>query len=52
MSPEPRLAMHRVHYDELPLRGSSRNFVGADHRETGVSVFLFNGQRRVRRSLA
>jgi quercetin dioxygenase-like cupin family protein len=35
--------MHRTRQDELPLRGSSLNFVGADHGDTGVSVFLFNG---------
>lgn len=35
--------MHRTHQDELPRRGSSHNFVGADHGATGVSVFLFHG---------
>ena len=35
--------MHRVRKDELPLIGSSHNFVGADHGDTQVSVFLFNG---------
>ena len=35
--------MHRIRQDDLPLRGSSRNFVGADQGGVGVSVFLFNG---------
>ena len=35
--------MHRTRQDDLPLIGSSLNFVGADHGDTGVSVFLFNG---------
>jgi quercetin dioxygenase-like cupin family protein len=34
--------MLRLRQDELPLRGSSHNFVGADHGVT-VSAFLFNG---------
>jgi len=36
--------MHRVRQEDLPLRGSSHNFVGADQGNTGVSVFLFNGE--------
>ena len=36
--------MHRVRQDELPFRGSSHNFVGADHAGVNVSVFLFNGK--------
>ena len=35
--------MHRVHQDDLPFRGSSHHFVGADNGDTNVSVFLFNG---------
>lgn len=35
--------MHRVRQQDLPLRGSSHNFVGADQGGVGVSVFLFQG---------
>jgi len=35
--------MYRIRQDELPFRGSSHHFVGADHGDTKVSVFLFNG---------
>jgi quercetin dioxygenase-like cupin family protein len=35
--------MHRVRQEDLPLRGSSHNFVGAHQGGTGISVFLFNG---------
>jgi quercetin dioxygenase-like cupin family protein len=35
--------MLRLRQDELPLRGSSYNFVGADHGDVNVSVFLFRG---------
>ena len=35
--------MLRLRQDALPLRGSSHNFVGADHADVNVSVFLFNG---------
>jgi len=35
--------MHRVRQEDLPLRGSSHNFVGADTGNVGVSVFLFHG---------
>ena len=35
--------MHRTRREDLPLIGSSLNFVGADHGATGISVFLFNG---------
>jgi quercetin dioxygenase-like cupin family protein len=35
--------MYRIRQDELPLRGSSHNFVGADHGDVGISVFLFHG---------
>ena len=36
--------MHHIRRDDLPLRGSSHNFVGADNGDVGVSVFLFNGK--------
>lgn len=35
--------MYRIRQEELPLRGSSHNFVGADQGDVGISVFLFNG---------
>ena len=35
--------MYRVRQDDLPFRGSSHHFVGADNGDVGVSVFLFNG---------
>lgn len=35
--------MHRVRQEDLPFRGSSHRFVGADQGDTGISVFLFNG---------
>ena len=36
--------MYRIRQEELPLRGSSHNFVGADNGDVGISVFLFNGK--------
>ncbi|HEU4642569.1 MAG TPA: cupin domain-containing protein [Gemmatimonadaceae bacterium] len=36
--------MYKIRQEELPFRGSSHNFVGADNGDVGVSVFLFNGQ--------
>lgn len=36
--------MHRICHEELPFRGSSHQFVGADQGDTGISVFLFHGQ--------
>ena len=36
--------MHHVRVEDLPLRGSSRNFVGADQGDVAISVFLFNGE--------
>ena len=36
--------MHRIRQEDLPLRGSSHNFVGADQGDVGISAFLFNGQ--------
>jgi len=35
--------MLRIRQEDLPLRGSSYNFVGADQGNVGISVFLFNG---------
>ena len=37
-------SMLRLRQDELPFRGSSHRFVGADHADVGVSVFLFHGE--------
>jgi len=34
----------RIRQQDLPLRGSSHNFVGAEQGGVNVSVFLFNGQ--------
>jgi len=36
--------MLKIRQDELPLRGSSYNFVGADNGGVNVSVFLFRGK--------
>jgi len=36
--------MYRTQHQDLPFAGSSHCFVGADHGDTNVSVFLFNGQ--------
>lgn len=35
--------MHRTRQEDLPFRGSSHHFVGADHGDVNVSVFLFHG---------
>jgi quercetin dioxygenase-like cupin family protein len=35
--------MFRTRQSDLPHRGSSHHFVGADNGDTGVSVFLFDG---------
>jgi quercetin dioxygenase-like cupin family protein len=35
--------MHRIRQDELPFKGSSHNFVGADNGDVNVSAFLFHG---------
>lgn len=35
--------MYRVRQEDLLYRGSSHHFVGAEHGDVGVSVFLFNG---------
>jgi quercetin dioxygenase-like cupin family protein len=39
---EERPTMHRVRQQDLPFRGSSHEFVGADHGEVNVSVFLLS----------
>ena len=36
--------MHRIRREDLPFKGSSHNFVGADNGDVNVSVFLFSGQ--------
>lgn len=37
--------MLRLRQETLPFRGNSHHFVGADHADVNVSVFLFNGAR-------
>jgi quercetin dioxygenase-like cupin family protein len=34
--------MHRVRQEDLPFKGSSHNFVGAEHGSVGVSAFLLS----------
>jgi quercetin dioxygenase-like cupin family protein len=36
--------MYRIRQEDLPLRGSSYNFVGADQGDVGISAFLFEGK--------
>lgn len=36
--------MYRIRQEQLPYRGSSHHFVGADNGDTGISTFLFHGQ--------
>ncbi len=36
--------MHRIHQSDLPFRGSSHHFVGADNGNVGISAFLFHGE--------
>jgi quercetin dioxygenase-like cupin family protein len=36
--------MHRVKASELPFKGSSHHFVGADNGDVAISVFLFHGK--------
>jgi quercetin dioxygenase-like cupin family protein len=36
--------MHHVRKEDLPFRGSSHRFVGADHGDVGVSVYLVNAE--------
>ena len=35
--------MLRIRRDDLPFRGSSHHFVGADKGSVNMSAFLFNG---------
>jgi len=35
--------MHRIRQDELPFRGLSHNFVGADQGNVGICAYLFRG---------
>ena len=35
--------MHHIRQQDLPFRGSSHHFVGADNGDVNVSVFLFRG---------
>jgi hypothetical protein len=37
--------MYRVRQDDLPFKGSSHEFVGADHGDVNVSVFLLRAPR-------
>ena len=34
--------MYRVRQEDLPFKGSSHHFVGADNRDVSLSVFLLN----------
>ena len=34
--------MYRIHIRELPFQGSSHQFVGADHGDVGISVYLLS----------
>ena len=36
--------MRRIRQEDLPFVGSSHQFVGADHADVNISVFLFHGQ--------
>ena len=36
--------MYRVRQEDLPFRGSSHNFVGANNGDVGISVFLLNAE--------
>jgi mannose-6-phosphate isomerase-like protein (cupin superfamily) len=36
--------MYAIHKTDLPLIGSSYNFVGADHQNVAVSIFLLEAQ--------
>jgi quercetin dioxygenase-like cupin family protein len=36
-------SVHKVRQEDLPLRGSAHNFVGADQGDVDVSAFLFDG---------
>jgi quercetin dioxygenase-like cupin family protein len=34
--------MYRVHQEDLPFKGLSHNFVGADNGDVNISVYLLN----------
>lgn len=34
--------MYRVHQEDLPFRGSSYGFVGADHGDVGICAYLLS----------
>lgn len=36
--------MYHVKHSELPFKGSSHQFIGAEKGDVNVSVFLFNGK--------
>lgn len=36
--------MHRVRQQDLPFRGSSHQFVGADNGDVGISVYLLSAE--------
>jgi quercetin dioxygenase-like cupin family protein len=36
--------MYRIRQQDLPFKGSSHNFVGADNGDVNVSVFLLNAK--------
>ncbi len=36
--------MYRTRQEDLPFRGSSHHFVGAEHGDTAMSAFLFDGE--------
>jgi quercetin dioxygenase-like cupin family protein len=38
------MTMHHVRQENLPFVGSSHEFIGTEHGDTSVSVFLFNGK--------
>ena len=38
------MSVFRIRQEDLPFKGSSHNFVGADNGDVNVSVFLFNGE--------
>jgi len=42
VGPQFRREMHRVRQEDLPFQGSSHHFVGADHGDVNVSVFLLS----------
>ncbi len=36
--------MYRVRQQDLPFRGSSHEFIGAEQGDVGISVFLLSAQ--------